>query len=164
MSCLSVSHRHGSFILQTASHWRSTAVTLLPSRREHAKEHNPKPWRKSKSQLVERPRRRSNTSGLRISSAWLGCDPEEIGNGEPDVEALRFRGRTEAEVSLSEQVSDRGSDVCGVYNTVFACWGIRATCEPPVRRQELYLDVRLVSSCSFYLFIYSCKRCTTDNS
>lgn len=45
----------------------------------------------------------------------MGCDPEEGEDGEPDVEALRFRERARAEVSLSEPVSDRQSDVCGVW-------------------------------------------------
>lgn len=40
-----------------------------------------------------------NTCGLRISSALMGCDPEEGEDGEPDVEAPRFRERTRAEVS-----------------------------------------------------------------
>lgn len=43
----------------------------------------------------------------------MGCDPEEEEDGEPDVEAFRFRDRVWAEVSPSEQESDRRSDVCG---------------------------------------------------
>lgn len=44
----------------------------------------------------------------------MGCDPEEGEDGEPDVEALCFRERARAGISLSEQVSDRRRDVCGV--------------------------------------------------
>lgn len=40
----------------------------------------------------------------------MGCDPEEEEDGEPDVEAFRFRDRVWAEVSPSEQESDRQSD------------------------------------------------------
>lgn len=45
----------------------------------------------------------------------MRCDPEEEEDGEPDVEALRFREQARAGASLSEQVSDRVSDVCGVW-------------------------------------------------
>lgn len=66
----------------------------------------------------------------------MGCDPEE--DGEPDVEALRLREWTRAEVSV--WVTD--GVTYEVYGTVYACGGIRATCEHLVSTQEIYPDVR----------------------
>lgn len=91
------------------------------------------PRRKIKSQLDKSPWRRSDSPTLRISSVWLGRDPEEDGDGAPDVEVPRFRRGLRDEWASEWQREWWTQCVSG-------CWGMRSACEPPVSTQELYPD------------------------
>lgn len=58
---------------------------------------NPAPWRKIKSQLVKPPWRRSENLRTQNLLCLNGTWPRRGGeDGEPDVEALRFRERARA--------------------------------------------------------------------